>query len=49
MTRQFPTFAADLDTLRGRLAAEQVTHVASEAIGVYWRPVLFRLEMPGSS
>jgi transposase len=37
--REFKTFTATLRELRDWLAAEQVTEVAMEATGVYWRPV----------
>src|SRR6185437_12749696 len=37
--RQFRTFTAGLRKLRDWLVAEQVTQVAMEATGVYWKPV----------
>jgi transposase len=47
--RQFRTFTAGLRELRDWLAAEQVTQVALEATGVYWRPVWHMLEdLPGT-
>jgi transposase len=46
--RQFRTFTAGLRDLRDWLATEQVTQVAMEATGVYWRPVWHLLEdLPG--
>src|SRR2546421_814845 len=46
--RQFRTFTAGLRELRDWLATEQVTQVAMEATGVYWRPVWHLLEdLPG--
>ena len=46
-TRQFATFAADLEALRDWLLEQGVTHVAMEATGVYWRPVWYTLEDGG--
>ena len=46
-TREFETFVDDLERLRDWLVAEQVTHVAMEATGVYWKPVWFVLEDAG--
>ena len=45
--REFRTFTDDLRRLRDWLVAEEVTQVAMEATGVYWRPVWHVLE--GSS
>jgi transposase len=46
--REFRTFTHDLRRLRLWLAQEQVTHVAMEATGIYWRPVWHALEgLPG--
>ncbi|HSJ76621.1 MAG TPA: IS110 family transposase [Gemmatimonadales bacterium] len=42
--RQFRTFTAGLRQLRDWLLAEQVTQVAMEATGVYWKPVWHVLE-----
>ncbi len=42
--RTFGTTAADLVTLRDGLEAHQVTHVAMESTGVYWKPVYYVLE-----
>ncbi|MEW6523915.1 MAG: transposase [Bacillota bacterium] len=38
-TRSFGTMTADLLALADWLEEEQVTHVAMEATGVYWKPV----------
>ena len=43
-TREFETFIGDLERMRDWLSAEGVTHVAMEAIGVFWKPVWFVLE-----
>jgi len=40
----FGTTTADLLALRDWLAAHQVTHVAMESTGVYWKPVYYTLE-----
>jgi len=42
--REFRTFTDDLRRLRDWLVAEDVTQVAMEATGVYWRPVWHVLE-----
>ncbi len=42
--RSFGTMTSDLKALREWLAAEQVTHVAMESTGVYWKPVYNVLE-----
>jgi transposase len=42
--RTFGTTAADLVTLRDWLEAHQVTDVALESTGVYWKPVFYVLE-----
>ena len=42
--RVFGTFTSDLLALADWLAEHQVTHVAMEATGVYWRPVWAVLE-----
>ncbi|KKM08961.1 transposase [Clostridiales bacterium PH28_bin88] len=42
--RSFGTMTSDLKSLRDWLAAEQVTHVAMESTGVYWKPVYNVLE-----
>lgn len=47
-TREFETFLDGLEQLRDWLIAENVTHVAMEATGIYWRPVWYVLEeIPG--
>lgn len=43
-TRTFSTMLASLRELRAWLVAEQVTVVAMEATGVYWKPVWYELE-----
>lgn len=45
--RTFKAFLQDLEALRDWLIAEQVTHVAMEATGSYWRPVWYVLEDAG--
>jgi transposase len=40
----FGTTTPDLLALRDWLAAHQVTHVAMESTGVYWKPVYYVLE-----
>ena len=40
----FRTTARDLVVLRDWLAAHEVTHVAMESTGVYWKPVYYALE-----
>jgi transposase len=42
--RSFGTFAADLEALADWLESEQVTSVAMEATGVYWKPIWHVLE-----
>lgn len=42
--RPFSTMTADLLTLADWLKAHQVTHVAMESTGVYWKPVFNLLE-----
>jgi transposase len=42
--RTFGTTAAELVALRDWLEAHQVTHVAMESTGVYWKPVYYVLE-----
>jgi transposase len=39
--RTFGTTAAELLALRDWLEAHQVTHVAMESTGVYWKPVFY--------
>lgn len=46
-TREFSTFTKRLVELRDWLVAEDVTQVAMEATGVYWRPVWHVLEDAG--
>jgi transposase len=41
--RRFATFYGALLKMAEWLRAEQVTHVAMEATGVYWRPVFHAL------
>ena len=43
-TRTFGTMLEDLLALRDWLAAVQITHVAMESTGVYWKPVFNILE-----
>jgi hypothetical protein len=43
--RKFKTFYPVLQQMVGWLVAQGVTHVAMEATGVYWRPVV-RHEVP---
>lgn len=40
----FGTTTTELERLAAWLASHQVTHVAMEATGVYWKPVLYALE-----
>ncbi len=42
--RTFGTTAAELLALRDWLSAHEVTHVAMESTGVYWKPVYYVLE-----
>ena len=42
--RTFRTFLGELARMREWLIAEEVTHVAMEATGVYWKPVWYALE-----
>jgi transposase len=42
--RTFGTTSADLLALRDWLQAHEVTHVAMESTGVYWKPVYYVLE-----
>jgi len=42
--RSFSAMTRDLKSLRDWLGAEQVTHVAMESTGVYWKPVYNILE-----
>jgi transposase len=44
VVRNFRTMTEDLEQLRDWLVAEQVTHVAMESTGVYWRPIWNVLE-----
>jgi transposase len=46
-TRTFSTMLVSLRILRAWLASEQVTVVAMEATGVYWKPVWYELEDAG--
>ena len=44
LERRFGTFTRDLEDLAEWLAQHQVTHLAMEATGVYWKPVRNVLE-----
>src|SRR3712207_4317990 len=46
-TRTFATMLADLERLAGWLGEHQVTHMAVESTGVYWRPIFNVLEARG--
>ena len=48
-TRTFKTMTGDLLQLADWLVAKEVTHVAMESTGVYWRPVYNILEAIGLS
>jgi transposase len=39
-TRTFGTMTAEIEQLAAWLVEHQVTHVAMESTGVYWRPVV---------
>ena len=43
-SRGFDTFTQGLRALRNWLKTEEVTQVAMEATGVYWRPVWYMLQ-----
>jgi len=43
-TREFDAFTSSLTSLRDWCKTEQVTHVAMESTGVYWKPVFNVLE-----
>ncbi|CAG4988648.1 hypothetical protein DYBT9275_00760 [Dyadobacter sp. CECT 9275] len=43
-TRTFATFTKDLEELLQWLEDHQITHIAMESTGVYWRPVYYVLE-----
>lgn len=43
-TKTFLTFTEDIYQLAGWLQENQVTHVAMESTGVYWKPVYYILE-----
>ncbi|MGX5858764.1 IS110 family transposase [Dyadobacter jiangsuensis] len=43
-TRTFATFTRDLEDLSHWLEGHQITHIAMESTGVYWRPVYYVLE-----
>ena len=47
LSRRFRTDPAGLSALRDWLVANEVTHVALEATGVYWMPVFNTLEAAG--
>ena len=46
-TREFNTFTSSLTELKDWLLANEVTHVAMESTGVYWKPVYKVLEPSG--
>lgn len=46
-TREFNTFTRSLTELKDWLLANEVTHVAMESTGVYWKPVYKVLEPAG--
>lgn len=46
-TREFNTFTSSLTELKEWLLANEVTHVAMESTGVYWKPVYNVLESSG--
>ena len=43
-TRTFDCFTQDIELLRAWLKSNEVTHVAMESTGVYWKPVFNILE-----
>jgi transposase len=43
LVRRFPTFYGALREMAEWLRAQQITHVAMEATGIYWRPVFHAL------
>ena len=43
-TQTFATFTRDLEALCDWLEGHQITHIAMESTGVYWRPVYYVLE-----
>ena len=43
-TRTFATFTRDLEALCDWLKSHQITHIAMESTGVYWRPAYYVLE-----
>lgn len=43
-TRSFDCFTQDIESLRAWLKSNEVTHVAMESTGVYWKPVFNILE-----
>lgn len=43
-TRTFGTFTEDLRSLKSWLLSEQITHLAMESTGIYWKPVFNILE-----
>ncbi len=46
-TREFDTFTRSLTELKNWLLANEITHVAMESTGVYWKPVYNALESSG--
>lgn len=43
-TRTFDTFTESIESLRGWLLENKITHVAMESTGVYWKPIYNILE-----
>ncbi len=43
-TREFSSFTEDIESLRDWLRSHNITHVAMESTGVYWKPVYNILE-----
>lgn len=43
-TRSFDCFTEDIEVLRDWLKANEITHVAMESTGVYWKPIFNILE-----
>ena len=46
-TREFNTFTSSLTALKDWLLANEITHVAMESTGVYWKPVYNVLDPSG--
>lgn len=49
LRQTFPTFRADLESLRDWLVEHRVTVVVMEATGVFWKPVWMVLEDSAAS